>query len=247
MSTELSERYLNAFCRLEDELRRISGAGGHESFSFLVDHVSRSNSAFSHFRDDLKEFAELRNAIVHKRIGGKPIAEPHPEVVARIESIADKIIHAEILEDHFCKNVATCSQQDSLKHVLDMLEKGQFNQVPVYNSNKLVGLITTDTIALWLADAFKNADFVNPGSKVRELLRFEASADDFAVLSGRSSVFDALEIFEAAYKRGKHLKAIIITQNGNQSEKPIGIITTMEIPQLYSLLNPEPSAPLRGK
>ncbi len=240
MSTELSERYLNAFCRLEDELRRITG-GGHESFSYLVDHVSRSNNAFGHFRDDLKEFAELRNAIVHKRIGGKPIAEPHPDVVERIESIANKIIQAEILEDYFRKNVVTCGPQDTIKHVLSLFQKGQFNQAPVYNAHKLVGLLSTDTISTWLANTFLNSEFVDPATKVKEILRLGATSDDYTVLSGTSTVFDALAILDATYKRGKHLKAIIITQSGKHTELPIGIITTLEIPLLFSLLNPATS------
>lgn len=247
MSTEMSERFLTAFCRLEDELRRITGSGNHESFSYLLDHVSRSNAAFSHFRDDLKEFAELRNAIVHKRIGDKPIAEPHPAAVERLEAIAEKILTLPTLEDHFRKQVSVCSPQDSLKHVLDILHRGRFNQIPVYSSHKLIGLLSTDTIVLWLADAFRNADYVDQGAKVKDILRFAASNEDFTVLSGKSSIFDAITTFDAAFKHGKHLKAIIITENGNNHEQPIGIITTLEIPRLISLVNPEPSSPIRTR
>ncbi len=246
MSTELSERFLNAFCRLEEELRRITGSG-HESFSFLLDHVSRSNPAFAHFKEDLKEFAELRNAIVHKRIGTEAIAEPHPDVVSRIESIADKIIHAELLEDHFHRHVVVCAPQDSLKNVLAQLKSGQFNQAPVYNGNKLIGLLTTEAIAMWLADAFHSADYIDPGTRVRDVLQFAEGAEEFSVLGAKSSIFDALALFEASYKRGKHLKAIIITNSGGHAERPMGIITTLEIPLLITLLNPAPSTPIRKK
>src|SRR4051812_42816091 len=36
---------------------------------------------------DLKEFADLRNAIVHERRGGHSIAEPHEKTVRRLEEI----------------------------------------------------------------------------------------------------------------------------------------------------------------
>lgn len=246
MSTELSERFLNAFCRLEEELRRLTGSR-HESFSFLLDHVSRSNPAFSHFRDDLKEFAELRNAIVHKRIGTDAIAEPHPDVVSQIESIADKIIHAELLEDHFRRAVVTCGPQDSLKHVLEQLKSGRFNQAPVYNGNKLIGLLTTEAIAMWLAEAFHSADFIDPGTRVRDVLQFAGGSEEYTVLGGKSSIFDALALFEASYKKGKHLKAVIITSGGGNAERPMGIITTLEIPLLFSLLNPLPSISIKRR
>lgn len=247
MSTELSERFLNAFCRLEDELRKITGFSTHESFLFMLDHACRSNTAFAHYRDDLKEYAELRNAIVHKRIGDEPIAEPHPDIVARIESIADTVSEAPKLENYFRKHVATCSPQDSLKHVLDSMLKGRFNQVPVYNGKRLVGLLTSDSIALWLAEHYQSSNFADPDTKVKDLLAYAASDDEFAVLRGDSSIFDALEAFDRAYKKGRHLKAIIITEDGSSDRHPIGIVTTLEVPRLISLVNPEPPAPIRNR
>lgn len=244
MNRELSERFLNAYCRLEDELRKITGSGTHESFTFLLDHAARSNAAFAQYKDDLKEYAELRNAIVHKRIADAPIAEPHPEVVLRIEKIADLITQAPKLEDFFRKHVEVCSPQDTVRHVLELLRKGRFNQLPVYNGKKLVGLLTSDAIVTWLAESFQDAEYVYPGVKVKELLHHFSGQDDFAVLSGKSSIFDAIDAFDRAYKRGKHLKAIIITENGNEDKHPIGIITTLEVPRLITLVNPEPTAPV---
>lgn len=245
MSTELSERFLNAFCRLEDELRRITGFGSHESFSMMLDHASRAHTSFAHYRDDLKEYAELRNAIVHKRINDEPIAEPHPDVVTRIESIADIVTQAPTLEKHFRKHVATCSPQDTVKHVVEMMKKGHFNQVPVYNGKKLIGLLTSDSIVLWLGETFSDSGFVDPNARVKDLLLYSASTDMYEVLSGGSSIFDAISLFEKAYKRGKHLLAIIITENGNNDQHPIGIVTTLDMPNLISLINPEPSFPVR--
>ncbi len=238
---------MNAFCQLEDELRRITGAGGHESFSYLLDHVCRSNTAFNHYKDDLKEYAELRNAIVHKRLGDRPIAEPHPEAVERIEKIARMVIQAPKLQDFFHKHVEICSPQDSLKHVLDLLRKGHFNQIPVYNARKLVALLTTDCIALWLADSFANSDYIDPGARVKELLQFGSNSDDFAVLKSESSIFDAIASFDNSYKHGKHLKAIIITRAGNSNEFPLGIITTLEVPKLITLVNPGATNPVNNK
>ena len=203
MSTVLSERFINAFCRLEEELRKITGYGNHESFTFMLDHVSRSNSAFARYREDLKEYAELRNAIVHKRIGDQPIAEPHEDVVERIEAIVEIVTNAPKIENHFRKSVATCSPQDSLKHILELLRNGNFNQLPVYNGKRLVGLLSSDSIALWLADSFQDSEFVDGTTKVKDLLGYTAGRDDFTVLSGASNIFDAIEAFDENYKRGK--------------------------------------------
>jgi len=247
MANELSEKFISAFCRLEDELRRITGSTTHESFSFMLDHASRYNTAFAHYRDDLREFAELRNAIVHKRIGDQPIAEPHPEIVAQIEAIANIVTTAPKLESHFRKHVATCSPQDNVKHVLELFLKGKFNQAPVYNGKKLVGLLTSDAIAFWLADTYANADWADPLTKVQALLTYTSTRDDYVVLKGSQNIFDALEAFDNAYERGRHLKAIILTEDGSTNLPPLGIITMVEVPLLIRLVNPEPLAPIRPR
>lgn len=244
MNTELSDRFLTAFCTLEDDLRRITGVGAHESFSFLLDHVSRTNKAYAHYREDLKEYAELRNAIVHKRIGDKAIAEPHPEVVDRIESIVKIVTQAPTLEHYFRKHVTYCGPDDSLKHILDLLLRGRFNQIPVYSGKRLVGLLTSDAIALWLANVFQVSECVDLQTKVREMLHYASSSDDYLVLSCNSTIFDAIGAFEDGYKRGRHLKAIIITESGKNDEHPVGIVTTLEVPRLITLVNPEASAPI---
>jgi CBS domain-containing protein len=247
MSTELSERFISAFCRLEDELRRLTGSLNRESFSCMLDHVARSNAAFAHYRDDLKEYAELRNAIVHKRIGDRPIAEPHPDTVAHIESIAAIVTSAPRLGDHFRKQVEICSPQDAIKQILSLFLKRKFNQLPVYNGEKLAGLVTSDSIALWLADSFQKGDRIDPEATVQTLLLYGSSKDDYVVLSGTNSIFDAIESFDSAQKRGKHLKAIIITENGSSNQHPIGIITTIEVPGLIKMVNPEPESPFRHR
>lgn len=244
MSTELSDRFLNAFCRLEDELRQVTGLGNHESFVLMLDHASRFHAGFAHYRDDLREYAELRNAIVHKRIGNAAIAEPHPDVVERIEQAADILTQTPRLSDHFRKHVEVCSPNDPIKQVLDKMLKGRFNQIPVYNGKRIAGLLTSDAISFWLAESF-DANFVDPATKVRDLLGNSPSAENYTVLSGTSSIFDAIEVFEKSHRRGKHLQAIILTENGDNDQHPIGIITTLEIPSLITLANPAPPSPVR--
>lgn len=247
MDTELSDRFLNAYCRIEEVLRQVTGASNHESFSSLLDHAAKINASFAQYKDDLKEYAELRNAIVHKRIADRAIAEPHPNVVSRIESIADLITQAPLLEEHFRKHVSICSPLDTVKQVLGLMLKGRFNQMPVYNGKRLVGFLSSDTIAFWLAERFADSDFVDPQIKIKDVLMHAPQQEEYAVLSGKNSIFDALELFDNHYKKGRRLKAIVITEHGNDDSNPIGIITTLEVPKLISLVNPEPLKPSKNK
>lgn len=246
MNKELSARFLNAFCAIEDELRRRCGGSNRDSFSYMLDHLSKSQPAVNHYRDDLKEYSELRNAIVHRRIGDEPIAEPHPEVVSQIEFIAEALLSPPLLEIRFLKPVRYCSDHDSIRDVVMTMSEGQYNQLPVYSDGILVGLVSADIVTRWLGEAFQRAAAVDGQEQIRDVLRL-GGKHDFELLSRRATVFDALHVLESNYKKGRRVKAIIITESGEYSEKPIGIVTTLDLPELYMLINPDPAVPIRRR
>ena len=82
------DRFLNAYTSIERELKRLAGSAHEQRFAELVRHAGQSNSAVRHYQEDLHELHDLRNAIVHDRRGGTPIADPNAWAVNKIESIA---------------------------------------------------------------------------------------------------------------------------------------------------------------
>ena len=81
MTHDNSDRFLAAFSRIEQSLRKMTKSSKQDSFGTLLDRAT--SATIRRFSNDLREFAELRNAIVHERGGGYVIAEPHPETVHR--------------------------------------------------------------------------------------------------------------------------------------------------------------------
>ena len=82
MTHDNSDRFLVAFSRIEQSLRKMTKSSKQDSFGTLLDRAT--STTIRRFSNDLREFAELRNAIVHERGGGYVIAEPHPETVHRL-------------------------------------------------------------------------------------------------------------------------------------------------------------------
>ena len=76
-----SERFLNAFSKIEKYIRKLIAGDRRATFYALVDDASKKNSAVNTYRTDLKEFADLRNAIVHERTDGHVSAEPRDDTV----------------------------------------------------------------------------------------------------------------------------------------------------------------------
>jgi hypothetical protein len=83
-----SERFLNAFVAIEKYLQNKCGLNQWETFSQLIFVASKSMPEVRRYRYDLREYGELRNAIVHDYRGdGYVIAEPNTIAVESIEKI----------------------------------------------------------------------------------------------------------------------------------------------------------------
>jgi hypothetical protein len=86
-----SENFLHTFNKIEHWLRKATNAKKSDSFYLLVERAKKRSPAVKQYEIDLKEFADLRNAIVHERTNGHLIAEPHEETVNQLEKIATRL------------------------------------------------------------------------------------------------------------------------------------------------------------
>src|SRR5690606_34907997 len=84
-------RYLDAFSRIEKRLRVITGQRKGDTFFSLARTAASKDRTVARWLDDLRELADLRNAIVHDRRGNAPIAEPNDYALDLIEQIARQI------------------------------------------------------------------------------------------------------------------------------------------------------------
>ena len=88
-----AQRFLNAFVRIEKQLKQLAGVTKYTRFYQLVNQVAKTNSTVRKNELELQEYADLRNAIVHQRSGeGRVIAIPVDEVVDNIEELARRTV-----------------------------------------------------------------------------------------------------------------------------------------------------------
>jgi len=150
---ERGERFLSAYAVIEQEMRRRWGnPAGRESFRHLVDVLKSKDSLIRKFKDDLEEFSELRNAIVHERISPDYlIAVPLPETVAKIETIAGILTNPPLVYPRFGRPVFTLQVHEPASRVLKATRDTDFSQFPVYDGSRYVGLLTNSGISRWVA------------------------------------------------------------------------------------------------
>lgn len=224
-----SERFLHAFNRITVTLRRIAGVKEYLPFFRLIDLSKKKSVLVRKYEDDLRAYADLRNAIVHHRTSAEfVIAEPHIEVVKRIERIDRVLAKPKLVGQVFQKNVFTLQSGDSLAHVLEIIRKKKFTQFPVYEGDEFRGLITTVGITNWFASNIENNQ-IDEMPTLGDILRHEKNRINYKFISKYITIYDAEEIFKQGVERGKRFEALLITENGKQHQKLLGIVTPIDI------------------
>lgn len=231
-----SDCFLIAFSSIERDLRALAKKGRVMGFSSLVDPVSQCNSIVRRYRIDLKEFADLRNAIVHERSDGHVIAEPNDEAVKKIEHIALLLRDPPKAAALFKCKVATLSADDPIARGVKTMSEQSFSQMPVYDGVAFANLLTANTIARWLGASVEEDVFSLSETPVSEVLNYTECQSSCEFVRRDAPVFDILQRFEAVKDASKRLEAVLITENGKPDEALLGIVTIWDFPKIYKAL-----------
>jgi len=234
---ERGERFLAAYHSVEQLMRRMSGNDSRESFRHLVDEMSKENAVVRRYRDDLIEFSELRNAIVHERVSPDYlIAVPLRETVERIEEIARLLSDPPLVYPRFQREVVVFSPQDPLEKVFQTIYRKGFTQFPVYEDGVYMGLLTDRGIARWVAGLMSGGigkDLVGEilaSALVGEVLVSEKNPYIAKFVGKRFTVFEVEDLFRESSRRERsRIAAVLITENGNPDEELLGIITPTDL------------------
>lgn len=237
-----SDRFLEAFNRIEKYLRKRTRSERWEGFYQLIRKASQFIPAVREYGDDLKEFADLRNAIVHERTDGRVIAEPHEWVVNKIEKLADLILRPPKVIPHFQRRVLSLSDREPIASAIKAMYEHDYSQIPIVGNGTFAGLLTSNTIVRWLG-ARSNRGTVGPNqmeTPIADVLRYSEYADNYRFVSRDTTLFEVLEYFQDYEQKGKRLDALLITHHGKSTESFLGIITVWDFPRVYQSLKIDP-------
>lgn len=230
MGTKLnSDIFLSTFNDLEKHFKSEFFRGHWKSFKQMLKEGSRFNPIIKQFKEELFEFTDLRNAIVHNRSNDfKVIAEPHDFIVERFVDIKNQIINP-IKMDAFFRKVYTCKLSDKVSIPLQLIHSQLISQIPVLDGNRVVEVLNASTIVYWLA-AQKNASIES--SLVSEVIEYKEFKQNLKIVPQHTTVFHAAEIFKNSYKKhpkNRYYDTLLITQNGKENESIKGIIVLSDI------------------
>lgn len=231
--------FLSAFNDLEDFFTASLEVNTHTKFAALLQryddkhHLPRSQLAA------LRAFASLRNAISHGTYrDGRPIAQPLLETVREMQRIRDLVMRPptamSVLE---VRGVCTVSPRDKLSEALRYVREFDFSQLPMYDGSTYVGLLTTNTIARWLAAQFVAYDAMAGEERLAEVVKFAEVTDRAVQLPKVATVVDVVrELTEDEDDGAPPPTAVIFTAGGGVDEEPLGVAVAADLPVLIPAL-----------
>jgi CBS domain-containing protein len=235
---ERGTQFLAAFNEIEDCFRATLAADEHVDFAALTRAYAERKRLPFRQRDALIAFASLRNAISHGRyFGGLPIAEPVQEVVDQIEQLRDQIKSPpRALAVLGVMNVFAVRPDEPISAALDHVRSFDYSQLPVYGELGYSAILTTNAIARWLAHQLSINVGLAEDEPVSRVLEFAEPHERALLLRRNISVAEAIDRLAHGGPAGTAVTALIITDNGKNTEKPLAVVVADDLPALTAAL-----------
>lgn len=231
--TSPATNFLSAFNAIEGHLRDILKARNSDGFTWMVRLAAKKNMITEDQSRTLQEYAELRNAIVHGEFhNGQVIADPRPETVATIEALRDAIVAPPTAMDVLGPlPVKTLSPDDSITSALKMIAKSTISQFPVYRGGRFEGLLTTNTIARWVANDLDDNGHLDAVT-VADAMKFAEHAERVEFLPRDITAARAV----STLMQPGSAQFALITASGRPHEKPLRAIGRSDLALLHQAL-----------
>ncbi|MCP3029512.1 HPP family protein [Halobacillus sp. A5] len=228
--SELVERFELAFNQIHQLLKEMNRYPKNDNFVELLQRSKERSVIKEHF-DALRQYAKLRNAIVHERVrDGYYIASPHLEVVEELEYIKQTLDQPPKALDIATRPVMFFYADSELLEVMQAFRNHGVSQFPIYAGpgGRFLGLVTDAAVVRWISGHAENGTVAVEGVRVRDVLEHEGG-HNVEFIPERATVFDVEDVFEDSHLAGQKLKAVIVTKDGEWDRSPLGIVTTWDL------------------
>ena len=232
-----ANRFISAYNSIDSSLRSIYGLKRSLNFSEVIRKTVLLNSVVRKYEDDLIDYGRLRNAIVHKGNSNFVIAEPHEDVVEKMEGIASLISTPPLAYDRISTHEVLCvNGEDKLAKAIKLMARSGYSNLPVYTENKLVGVLNgqrlMDIIGLHLLAGQNIQKFIDSVT-VSDIIEELANEQYYCLADEKITIEQVMNLFETNNK----LLIVLITKQGTQDYPPLGIITKDDVIKMQKVLD----------
>ncbi len=230
MCVERAERFIVAFNKIEKYFNQQISDTSYVPFFRAVLRLRKKDAIVNRYHNDLLEYSELRNAIVHERTEvNYTIADPHIEIVEAIEKIADEMTAPKLVIPTFAKTLKVLQADLTVKEILNVIRETKFTQFPIYRSKQFVGLLTDKEVLHWIA-RHMNGNFNELlKTPLIKLLDDNGSDPNYRFIPRSMDIYHAERLLLDMFKKHEGIAALLITQDGKSNQKLLGMVTPKDL------------------
>lgn len=222
---ERVQRFETSYNRVDHALAEIADdrPGHRRTFAARVRLAANRVRRLAKHADFLLEIGELRNALVHNRLGdGVYIAVPNEETVLQLEEIERALVSPQKVVPRFQRAVKTLQAEATLADAWRLMRQEGYSHYPVYEKGTFIGMLTSNGLARWAASQTHDGVLHVDGRKVavRDVLPVDHRRDCAAFVRSDAAVDD----LPAMFHDNPRLEAIFITRGGSRNEPPLGVV-----------------------
>ena len=228
-----AEEYRIEFNKLETMLKKRANARSEDSISSVVTSLVNihKDRVVRQFQRDIRQFIELRNAIIHQSTD-RAIAEPYEETVAALRQLVVNIEQPKVAWDIATTELIKVSLEDSLSDVVGQMAQMHITSLPIVEDKKVIGFVSENTIVKIVDKAFEYGGALIDEAKIKDVAYDQPYGDDsdvYAYVTRKVTVYEIEDLFNDAINKGKRLLAILVSDKGDASATPLGIITAWDL------------------
>lgn len=232
------QRFITAFNEIEKHFRAELGDKKRLGFAELARRYVVAKDLPVQHQTALLAFARLRNAISHELYrDGLPVADPRLDIVEQIEQLRNLYLTPRtvmsILEP---REVCSVDPSQPISAALEYVRLFDYSQIPVYDGDHYVGILTTNATARWLAAQLAADAGLLKAETVGHILKFTEEYERAQHVPPSITAVEAVRRLSKGGVEGKPLTALIITKSGSPTEKPLRVVSDYDLPALVSEL-----------
>ncbi len=225
-----ASRFISAYNELDKALRVRFRLKSNLTFSEAVRISASKNAVVRKYQDDLTDFAQLRNAIVHKSNTDMVIAEPHLSVVETIEHICELVSRPPVAIGTVANQAVILRGDTTLKSAIKVMAGGGYSNMPVIDGGKITGVLNNKIVVEAINKNIDDVDGFLFSARVCDLPI--GVGDHYKIMHANSTVDDVLVAFDE-----RKLLIVILTDNGTESGKILGVVTSADVVKMNRLLD----------
>ncbi|MTI46300.1 hypothetical protein [Sporosalibacterium faouarense] len=229
------DEFIQTYNDLDREMKKSLKLDNHISHMKTLDILSKRSDLISRNIDVLKQYARLRNCIVHNTVSGveEPIAVPLQEVVERYKSILNRFRNPLTVYDictHRSK-MLVASPNSLAIDVMKSMGKLLISRVPIIENENVIGVFNGNVLINYLANTEKC--LVSNKTLMKELGEFtnleHNRKEQFAFIEKSLNIYDAQKYFKEKNKNDHKLVTLFITSNGSRHGRLLGLLTEWDL------------------